>query len=558
MIEKIVLSLCYIVIFLFVTLSSISQILYVLQLNSYKSNSIYSHMFDVFKKHIIYWLLYIVIGVCFFLIKVVNFWALLLAVLLIGFVLILLGNNFKNIKKFVYTKRMIRLVLLAIILVIVECALIVRFIQINYAIILLPFCLFFSYVTVSIDYLILMPIEFAIGEYYINKAKQKLSGFKKLIKVGITGSFGKTSTKEILTTILREEFSVLPTPKSYNTPFGITKTINNELSGVHELFICEMGAKKRGEIKYLCELVKVDAGIVTSVGRQHTNTFGSIENVYKTKKELPDALFNKTCVFNLMNKYTMYMYKEFVGEKIGVFILNVRNKKINFVNIKKRIKKLKPIKLSKVNALHEYPIKFNYYAKSVKCDENGCNFNLYYNGEFIENISTVLIGRHNIINVLLSVAFAFRLGMSKHNVVLGVGKVKSIKARLEKNTLLNGAIVLNNGYNSNIDSAKFALETLGLFKNRSRKVVVTPGLIETENDYEYNEKFGRLIAKYCTDVVIVKEKNKGAILKGLLSAGFDMCNIATVPEFKDALKIINNADENYVFLIENDLPDNYK
>ena len=161
-------------------------------------------------------------------------------------------------------------------------------------IVLFPLVYFLSYIIILLTLITLYPVEKLIGRYYIKKAKNKLSGFKKLIKIGITGSFGKTSTKEILTTILKEHYNVLATPKSFNTPFGITKTINNSLNNLHEVFVCEMGAKAKGEIKYLCDLTGVNYGIVTSVGRQHTNTFGSIEGVYKTKKELPDYLYNKS------------------------------------------------------------------------------------------------------------------------------------------------------------------------------------------------------------------------------------------------------------------------
>ena len=509
-----------------------------------------------FKRYIIYWVLYVIICVCFFVLKVCEFWWLLCAEILMGIILFILSNKFKNVRKIKYTKRMIRLIVFSVILLIIECVLIISFLPINVSIILLPLSLECSYITISLSYILLMPVELLIGKYYITIAKRKLSSNKKLIKVGITGSFGKTSTKEILSSILKEEFNVLATPKSFNTPFGITKTINEKLDNLSEIFICEMGAKKRGEIKYLCELVSVDCGIVTSVGRQHTSTFGSIENVYKTKNELPNYLFNKMCVFNLMNHYTFQMYREYMGEKIGVFLIIKRAIRTTKILIK-RSRKICKKNNKYIFKLYEYPKKFNYYAKNIKCTEYGSNFDVYYNDIFLMNVSTELIGIHNIINVLLAIALAFRLGMKRNNIASGVSKVKQINARLEKRVMPNGAIVLNNGYNSNIDSAKFTIETLKFF-NREHKVIITPGLVETEDDYLYNEKFGEMLAKYCTDVVIVKEKNKGAILKGLLNAHFDMCNVVSVADFKDAIKIINNANENFVFLIENDLPDNYK
>lgn len=555
-VNNVVLYSLFCVIFFLITLSSIVQILYILQLNSYNLKSIYDDMLCVLRKHIVYWILYIVICIGFYVLRIKEFWLLLLAEILIGVIIFILGNWFRSARKIKYTKRMIRLIIVSILIIITSCLLCVYGIQIRHCVILLPFVLLYNYLIVSLAYLILMPIEYLIGEYYVTKARGKLNKNKKLVKVGITGSFGKTSTKEILTTILKEGFNVLSTPKSYNTPFGVTKTINEGLDNLHEVFVCEMGAKKRGEIKYLCELINVGCGIVTSVGRQHTSTFGSIENVYRTKNELPNALYNKLCVFNLMNRYTIQMYKEFIGEKIGVFIIPKRTIGFRSVLLKKMIFVRKGVIVAS-NILSEYPKKNNYYAKNVKCNENGSNFDIYYNDNFVMSVSVVLIGIHNIINILLAVALAFRLGMNKDNVSIGLSKVRQIKARLEKFELSNGAIVLNNGYNSNIDSAKYAVGVLNFF-NKEHKVIVTPGLIETDDDYEYNVKFGQLISKYCTEVVIVKEKNKGAILKGLINGGFDMCNVVSVSEFKDAMKIMNNANSDYVFLIENDLPDNYK
>lgn len=541
---------------LIVTIDEMMCILYKFQLNGYDRKSIFDTMSFRCKRGICYWLFYVIILISYLLLQIDEYWILFLALILVSTILILLGEKFGSIHKIVYTRRMIRLIVVATLLSVIECILYVYYVWLYLAIILLPLFLIVAYFNIYITSILLLPIEYLIGEYYIKKAKKKIAGNKKLIKIGITGSFGKTSTKEILSSVLGVEYSVLTTPKSFNTPFGITKTINDSLINNHEYFLCEMGAKKKGEIKYLCEMIGIDVGIVTSVGRQHMNTFGSLENIYKTKKELPDYLFGKMCVFNLMNVYTRKMYFDFVGKKIGVFLYK-NNDSIFCKGVLKSYIRYR-VYYGKINYTTYYPFlkKNNYYAKKIICTQDGSYFDIYYNGNFLLKAMTSLVGMHNIINILLAVAVASELGEKCKNIAIGISKLKSIGARLEKILLPSGAVVLNNGYNSNIDSARFSLDTLKLF-NKNNKVVITPGLVETNDDDKYNYEFGRLVGEVATSVVIVKEKNRDAILKGLMDIGYDICSIRCVDTFADAKKIIDVASDDYVFLIENDLPDNY-
>ena len=134
------------------------------------------------------------------------------------------------------------------------------------------------------------PIEKAVRNYYIRDAKKLLASHKRLRIIGITGSFGKTSVKYYLTALLGVKYNVLMTPESYNTPMGVVKTIRSSLRATHDIFVCEMGAKYVGDIAELCDIVHPENGIVTSIGEQHLESFGSVENIIKTKYELADAL----------------------------------------------------------------------------------------------------------------------------------------------------------------------------------------------------------------------------------------------------------------------------
>ena len=151
----------------------------------------------------------------------------------------------------------------------------------------------------------------------INKAKKKREQFKDLLVIGITGSYGKTSTKEFLATVLAEKYKVLKTKEHQNSEIGISQCILNDLKPEHEIFICEMGAYNRGGIKLLCDIVKPKIGILTGINEQHMVTFGSLENIIKTKYELIESLpEDGIAFFNARNKYCLELYQKTPIKKI--------------------------------------------------------------------------------------------------------------------------------------------------------------------------------------------------------------------------------------------------
>ena len=130
------------------------------------------------------------------------------------------------------------------------------------------------------------PIEYGIRKYYINDAKKILKNMPNLIVIGVTGSYGKTSVKNFLVKTLSAKYEVLTTPKNYNTTMGVIKTIREELKPIHQIFVCEMGATKLGDIKEICDIVNPKFGVITSIGPQHLESFKTIDNIIKTKFEL--------------------------------------------------------------------------------------------------------------------------------------------------------------------------------------------------------------------------------------------------------------------------------
>lgn len=371
---------------------------------------------------------------------------------------------------------------------------------------------------------ILKPLEAAINRGYVKRAEKKLTQFPNLIKIGITGSFGKTSTKNFLATILSEKYSVCATPFNFNTPMGITKTVLQTLSLGHQVFIAEMGARQTGDIKELCEIVEPKYGILTSIGAQHIATFKSLENVKKTKAELPIYLEKDGfCVFNMDSEPVVEIEKTSKCRKCTVSITN----------------------------------KADIYATDISTSSEGTHFKLHIGDKVLE-CSTRLLGLHNISNLLLCVAMARELKLTDEQILSGISKVAPVEHRLQLINAENDVIILDDTYNASIEGSQRALEVLSMFDDR-RKIVITPGLVELgtmERLENYN--FGARISKVADIVIIVNKSNYLSIRQGLLDNGFDETKIYEAENLyatNDIMKDILMPKD--VILWENDLPDNY-
>ncbi len=382
--------------------------------------------------------------------------------------------------------------------------------------------------------LINKPIENRINRWFIDDAVRMINDHGNLRIIGITGSFGKTSVKYYLTTLLSESFSVLMTPESYNTPMGIVRTIREHLKPTHEIFVCEMGARHLHDIKEITDIVHPDDGIVTSIGYQHLETFHSLENIISTKYELLDAVDEKE-------------KKE--GKQEG--------KHLKFVNGDNEI----------IRANMKYPDAItyglsdgnDYQAKDIVVTGAGTSFTVTSpKGESAE-FSTKLVGRHNVENIVGAIAAANSLGVPMKKLVMAVRRLVSVPHRLE--LVKHGNVsILDDAYNSNPNGAKVALETLSLFRD-SVKILVTPGMVELgEKEAEYNEEFGKQAAAVCDYIILVGQKNSADIERGALNARFNKEKIFTKASFKEASELMYEIDagKEKVILLENDLPDNYK
>jgi len=383
---------------------------------------------------------------------------------------------------------------------------------------------FIAYTLVYFLNFINKPIEKSIRRGFCNKAKKKLKSNPNLKVVGITGSFGKTSTKYIVNTILSQKYNTLMTPESYNTTMGVVRTINEKLSSTHQLFICEMGAKYIGDIKEICDIVEPDYGILTAIGPQHLDTFKSLDNIRKTKLELVDSLPSEN----------------------GLAFVNWEDENI------------RSSKITKNTVKFGLSSEADYYAEDIEIDEKGSNFNVKMpNGDSIK-IKTKLLGKLNVLNIVGAVAIADKLGLSKEEIKTGVKYIRPVPHRLNLKQNPNGSIIIDDAYNSNVKGATMALEVLGSFKNRKR-ILITPGIVELgDKANEYNKNLGKVAANNCDFIILVGAKQAVPILEGALSENFPQDNVYTAKNLDDALNKMNTIiDIKSVVLLENDLPDNY-
>lgn len=374
------------------------------------------------------------------------------------------------------------------------------------------------------------PLEAAISRWYYNDAKRILRSMPQLTIIGVTGSFGKTSTKHYLYRILSEKYNVLMTPGNFNTTLGVIRTVREHLKPHHQIFIVEMGAKQVGDIKEICDLVHPTIGIVTAVGEMHLETFHTQENILRTKFELIDAL---------------------PADGLGVVNLDSEPIARRTINHKCRVL---GYAIDNTSA--------DYLAQEIDYAASDTSFAIKTADALREGYTTHLAGRGNILNLLAAVAVADHLQVSESMQKRAMRQIEQIEHRLSVRRTAGGITIIDDAYNSNPTGAKMALEVLRNFRRMEggRRIVVTPGFVELgERQAELNRELGREIASACDIAIVVNKTNREAISSGILGQEFNKNNLIEVDSFADAsarLASIMRAGD--VILYENDLPDSFK
>lgn len=367
------------------------------------------------------------------------------------------------------------------------------------------------------------PVEKGIDRHYINDAARILRNMPDLKVIGVTGSYGKTSVKYFLSTLLSSQYNVLHTPGNYNTTLGVVRTVREQMKPFHEIFICEMGAREVGDIKEICDLVHPDYGIITSIGPQHLQSFHSIDNIISTKFELADSVPESGKVFlNYDNEY-------------------IRSHKT----------------IGNVISYGTAGEDITYRAYDIEVSPRGSAFKMRDSDGKEYEFHTRLVGNHNVQNIAGAVAVANTLGIPMEKLRYPVKQLESVEHRLQLIRQGN-RILLDDSYNSNKNGFEAALDTLAMFKEL--RILMTPGMVELgEKQYGENKEVGIYAADKCDYAVLVGKEQTKPIQDGLLESGFAPNRMIVVDTLQEAFQMVNAIpdEKQKVVLIENDLPDNY-
>ncbi|MBR2678064.1 MAG: UDP-N-acetylmuramoyl-tripeptide--D-alanyl-D-alanine ligase [Bacilli bacterium] len=439
-------------------------------------------------------------------------------------------KNDQNKKKLVVTARIKRLICTILILFAIPLVFMVLHSYYTKNIwnmfLVLSLMTYLNNFVVFIAMLINTPIEKCVYLHFKTMAQSKLRSMPNLKIIGITGSYGKTSSKRILADILNVKYNALPTPRNLNTYNGLIMTVNNYMDKFTDIFIAEMGAYVKGEIAGLCRLVKPKYGILTTIGTAHLESFGSQENIQKGKFELIESLPSDG--FGILNADDPLQVSYKLKNNVRIIWIGIENKDVDV------------------------------YASNIKCSNKGTSFDVTFKGDKKKyHFQTKLLGKHNVYNILSAIACGKEFGIDTDDLIEAVSGVRPVEHRLELKHLGN-FYMIDDAYNSNPVGAKRALEVLGMMPGI--KVVVTPGMIELgEKEDEYNKVLGEQISEVADYVILIGEKKTKPINDGLLEKGFDKDKIIVFNDVREAYPFITTltGKEEVYALFENDLPDTY-
>lgn len=391
---------------------------------------------------------------------------------------------------------------------------------------ILMLCIF-SWAVAMLAVLVLKPVEKHINDGFRREAESILQSMPDLKIIGITGSYGKTSTKHYLQRILSERYDVLITPGSYNTPMGVIRTVREMMKPYNQVFICEMGAKQTGDIKEICDIVHPQMGIVTAVGPMHLESFKTLENVERTKFELIDSL--PADGFGVINNdfapCAAHTVSNVATARYGVATTDG----------------------------------CDFIATDIKYTPQGTTFTVVGTDGLRLPLRTHLFGECNISNLVAAVTVALHMGLSGEEIRRGVESIEQVEHRLNVKRTPGGVTIIDDAFNSNPQGSRMAVDVLSRFEG-GRRIIVTPGMIELgDEQVRLNRELGEHIGKHADVAVIVGAYNRNALVAGILSTDFDEKNLQIVDTFADSQVFLSDfLKAGDTVLYENDLPDSFR
>jgi len=427
-------------------------------------------------------------------------------------------------KKLVFTQKILTLISLSLLISVFLISTIYYLLTpAHYLLFLIWYLIiFFSYLPLLlVSYFLIFPIDYLIKFLIVFFATKKIAQFPKIIIIGIAGSYGKTSFKEMLFTILSQKFNVVKTPESFNTPLGISQTILKKLNQNTQIFIVEMGEYYPGDIKKICQIAKPNIAIITGINEAHLERLKTLQNTVATIFEVAQNM-----------------------EQKGLLILNEKNELI-----KKHFSEF-----IKSQEVYLYGNQYK-QIKDIQFREDLPGYSIDFSGLCLLSI----LGEYNLYNLDAIIYLAQKLKMTDEEIKESINKIKPVPHRLQPLfNRQNNILMIDDSYNGNPHGVEEAIKTLSLFKRR--KIYVTPGLVEMgKKKQQVHEQIGKSLAKVADLVILTKNSVTPYIEKSLLKNNFAPEKIVTFHSGNETYaklgKILQSGD---VILLQNDWPDNYQ
>ena len=364
----------------------------------------------------------------------------------------------------------------------------------------------------------------------IAKATKRREKFRNLLVIGVTGSYGKSSVKELIAAMLKDNFQVVKTPANINTDIGIARILLNNVTDKHNVFVVEMGAYRKGEIKKAAQIVKPQIGILTGINPQHISLFGSLQNIQKAKYELIEALPDKgLAVFNGDNENVLSLFRQCKKPKRLYTTADTLEKNYQTITV-----------------------------TSLKNTPRGLEIVIAEKEEGKGILKSSLLGLHNATNIIGAATVARELNIKYSDIKKALLKIKAPPHTLRIRKGIKDSTVIDDAYAANEDGVLAALEVLNnMQEGHGKKICIMQPLIELgDNAERVHKRIASRVAEVCDYLIVTSRDYFSTVFKEALDNGMDKEKVLCLPKSQEALRkaqeIIEKGD---IVLIENRVPD---
>ncbi len=419
-----------------------------------------------------------------------------------------------------------RAMLLTIVVLLIQVGIFIRGLLCKHFFIGIGVLLVLPYLVVTIANLILLPIVYHLKKKVMNNARKKITKNENTVRIGITGSFGKSSIKTYLAQLLKTRNNVLSTPENINTEMGVSQEILSSLKSEHQYFIAEMGAYKKGEIKILGDIVSHQHAFLTWIGNQHLGLFWSQKNITKTKREIRESVKN--------HKWNLYVNLDGTPDIIPWEIFKLHD--LETLKLQKSWPQIITYSISNSEA--------QAYAHIDKFEKGLLYFTFTYKSQAYY-LQTNLRGKHNILNLTWVLAFCIDQGLKIEDMKEALLKLDVPKDTLEAHKLNAWLTLINDSHNLSVNGLLAWIEFLHYFD--WKKILVLDDIIELGGQarqihYDVGQELAK--QKHIDQIFLVGKDYKEQIKKGLKSTNFDMKKVY----YKSELAILKTQKQGTILL----------